>query len=673
MKRIQKAIMLIAFLSSQSALAETEVEKKLNAAFDPQIFSLSKRKERSFDATAANYVLSGDDIRRSGATSIPEALRMVPGVQVARMDGNKWAISIRGFNRQFANKLLVMIDGRVVYTTLFAGTVWDVQDYVLEDVDHIEVIRGPGGTIWGPNAVNGVINIITKNADSTRGSYVSQIVGDQDKSITEARFGAATASNDSYRVYAKRADRGGVNRANTNQLNNDGMRREQAGFRYDISSIQDSAISIHGDMSHGVAQNYFATLPDRNDKTSNAANFVMNWDKKISNKSSFMLNGYFDYDLSKMPVLKREAKTLDIDFQHFYNFTKDNQFIWGAGYRSIRDNIKYDQDSQGVVPISYYPADRNDQWLTGFIQEKYGIIPDKFYVTVGSKFLRNTFTNFEYQPNIRLAYYPERRQTIWASVSRAVRTPTRGESDITLLNAVGSTPGQRNLVLNQGSPNFTSEKEVAYELGYRFQPIRKLSFDLSTFYNQYSNLRTFEPTVHGIYSPIASNMGSGSSQGFEFSSKWQATRDWKLEGSYEYFKMRLKINPNSGDNRSIIAGSDDLKNAEGQTPQSQVKLRSFYNITPNIEFDNVFYYVDKLSKGVSGSSLNGATGPTVNRAIPAYTRFDTRIGYAYTPNLNLSVGIQNLFDRNHSEFKKALYNYQTELGRTFYFRAVWQH
>ncbi len=657
MKRFLGAL-LVVFMLSQSSWAETETEKKNNAAFDPQIFSLSKRKERAFDAAAANYILSSDDIRRSGATSIPEALRLVPGVQVARMNGNSWAISIRGFNRQFANKLLVMIDGRVVYTTLFAGTFWDVQDYALEDVDHIEVIRGPGGTVWGPNAVNGVINIITKNADLTHGSYVSQTVGNRDTSITEARFGAATASNDSYRVYAKKSVREGLEKANRTGENNDGIKRDQVGFRYDISSIRDNNISIHGDASRGVAQNYFATLPDRNDKDSNNANLVVNWDKKINNKSSIMLNGYFDYDQFSLPVLKRAARTFDLDFQHFYNFSKDNQFIWGAGYRTIKDDIGYSPTSAGVVPISYYPTRRNDQWFTGFIQEKYGLIPDKLYVTVGSKFLRNAFTDFEYQPNIRLAYYPERRQTLWASASRAVRTPTRGERDVTI------TAGTSSTVLIQGSPDFVSEKELAYEAGYRFKPTSRLSFDLSAFYNQYSSLRTIEPVV-------ADNQGRGNSYGFEFSSKWQATRDWKLEGGYEYFKMRLTTLPGSRDSRSILAGSDELQNAEGQTPRSQIKLRSFYNITPNIEFDNMLFYSESLSKGLQSNPGYGSTKK--DTAIPGYTRFDTRLGYAYTPSVNFSIGIQNLFDKRYTEFKNALYNNRTEVGRTLYFKMVWQH
>lgn len=661
MKKLQK-ILLVTFFLSQSAFAETEAEKKINLAFDPQIFSLSKRKERAFDATAANYILSNDDIRRSGATSIPEALRMVPGLQVARMDGNKWAITIRGFDRQFSNKLLVMIDGRVVYTTLFSGVFWDVQDYALEDVDHIEVVRGPGGTIWGPNAVNGVINIITKNADITRGVYVSQIVGNQDTSITEARFGAATAANDSYRVYAKKSVRNGLNQSGNGQKNDDAVRRDQAGFRYDVSSIKDNTISVHGDISRGIAQNFFVTLPDKNDKDSHNANFVVNWDKKISNKSSVMLNGYFDYDQFSFPVLQRTARTLDLDFQHFYNFSKDNQFIWGAGYRNISDVIKSRESSNGIIPISYTPATRTDEWFSGFIQEKYGLISDKLYLTVGSKFLRNSFTNFEYQPNLRIAYYPERRQTLWASVSRAVRTPTRGERDVTIRS------GNTSTIVNQGSANFFSEKEVAYEAGYRFKPTSRLSFDLSTFYNQYSNLRTAEP-ISSV--PTANNKGHGSSYGLEFSTKWQATRDWKLEGSYEHFKMRLGIESTSRDDQSILAGSDDLQNAEGQSPQSQFKLRSFYNITPNVEFDNMLYYSDHLSKGLGGTS--GTSTSTSNKALPSYVRFDTRLGYAYTPHLNFSIGIQNLFDQRHTEFKKALYSRQAEVGRTYYFKMIWQH
>ncbi len=674
MKKAHKFLAVSSFVISQFftnlSFAESDIDKKINLDFDPQIFSLSKRKERAFDATAANYILSGEDIRRSGATSIPEALRLVPGVQVARMDGNKWAITVRGFNRQFSNKLLVMVDGRVVYTTLFSGVFWDVQDYALEDIDHIEVVRGPGATIWGPNAVNGVINIITKNADATRGSYVSQIVGNRDTSITEARFGAATATNDSYRVYVKKVDREGLQKANDLGENHDGIKRDQAGFRYDISSIQDNKISIHGDVSHGTAQNYFNTLTYRNDKESSNANLVANWDKKISNKSSIILNGYYDYDKFSLPVLSRIAHTFDSDFQHFYNFSKDNQFIWGAGYREIRDEVDFRASGNGVIPIAYYPQKRNDRWFTGFIQEKYGLIPDKLYVTVGSKFLRNAFTDFEYQPNIRLAYYPERRQTIWASVSRAVRTPTRGERDITIRNAGSSS--SPSLVLNQGNSNYRSEKEVAYELGYRFQPVRRLSFDLTTFYNEYSSLRTFEPaSSSSSLNPTADNKGHGKSYGLEFSTKWQATRDLKLEGSYEYLKMRLGLESTSRDYASVLAGSDELYNAEGQSPKHQVKLRAFYNVTSQIEFDNMFYYMSNLEKGLQ--SAPGGTSTRTNVSIPDYVRFDTRLGYAYTPHVNFSVGVQNLFDKRYTEFKAALYNRQTEVGRTIYFRMMWQH
>ena len=660
-------ICFMSFSPVAGAVDDTTAEEKKGMAFNPQIFSLSKKKENAFDAASATYVLSSEDIRRSGATSIPEALRLVPGVQVARMSGNSWAISIRGFDRQFSNKLLVMIDGRTVYTQLFSGVSWDIHDYVMEDIDRIEVIRGPGGTIWGSNAVNGIINIITKSAVRTQGTYVSQIVGNQDKSITEARYGGALNNNkDDYRLYVKKAVRDGLDNYNTKGSNHDGNSQDRAGFRYDISSIKDSSISIHGDIFSGTASNYFTTLnnPNKNDKDSRGANVVVNWDKKLSKQSSFILNSYFDYDQFSTPVLQRSAKTFDVDFQHFYNSSKDNQFIWGLGYRQIADDIEESTMLNGVVPINYSPDRRNDQWFTSFIQEKFGLIPDKLYLTIGSKFEKNDFTGFEYQPNARLAYYPSRKQTVWASVSRAIRTPTRGESDINLKNANSDT------TLNQGSPTYGIEQLIAYEVGYRIKPTNKTLIDATAFYNQYSKLRTLEavgaiqPQAGGARIPIVSNLGHGESQGFEISGKWQVNNDWRMEASYDYLNIDLHISDNSTDRTSIIGAADGLQVAEGMSPKNQVKLRSFYNISPKIEFDNILYYVDNLPTA-------GTTFRTTG--IPSYFRFDTRLGYLPSRNLDLSVGIQNLLDQGHREFKAALYNNQTEIGRTFYVKAVWQY
>jgi len=651
-------IFFVSFSSVAVAVEDTTAEEKKSMTFNPQIFSLSKKKENAFDAASATYVLSSEDIRRSGATSIPEALRMIPGVQVARMSGNAWAISIRGFDRQFSNKLLVMIDGRTVYTQLFSGVSWDIHDYVMEDIDRIEVIRGPGGTIWGSNAVNGIINIITKSAVRTQGTYVSQIVGDQDKSITEARYGGTLNNKkDDYRLYVKKAVRDGLDNYTTKGNNHDGNNQDRAGFRYDISSIKDSSISIHGDIFSGTASNYFTTLnnPNKNDKDSRGANIVVNWDRKLSKQSSFILNSYFVYDQFSIPVLQRSAKTFDVDFQHFYNSSKDNQFIWGLGYRQIADDIEESTMSNGVIPINYSPDHRNDQWFTAFIQEKFALIPDKLYLTIGSKFEKNDFTGFEYQPNARLAYYPSRNQTFWTSVSRAIRTPTRGESDINLKAA------NTNITVNQGSSTYGIEQLIAYEAGYRIKPNNKTLIDATAFYNQYSKLRTLE-SIGGV--PTVANMGYGESQGFEISGKWQVTKDWRMEVSYDYLNLDLHISDNSTDDTSIVAATDGLQVAEGLSPKNQVKFRSFYNISPKIEFDNILYYVDNLPTA-------GTTYRTTG--IPSYFRFDTRLGYLPSRNLDLSVGIQNLLNQGRREFKAALYNNQTEIGRTFYVKAVWQY
>lgn len=659
------------FFSLLSVLAFSEAnaveERQEKFAFNSEIFSLSKKKESAFDASSATYVLSSEDIRRSGATSIPEALRLVPGVDVARIDGNKYAISARGFTRQFSNKMLIMFDGRILYTTLFSGVFLDIHDYVLEDIDKIEVIRGPGASIWGANAVNGIINIITKSAAQTQGIYASQIVGTQDKSITEMRYGGETKSEDHYRVYVKKVVRDGLDRvADSNGIagnNRDGMNNERAGFRYDINSISGSAISVHGDAYSGTAYNYFNGLnnPDKNDKDSRGGNIVVNWDKRISKKSSFSLQSYFDYDQFHIPVLQRSAKTTDIDFQHSYSFSKDNGLAWGLGYRNIIDDIE-ESDVNGSVPLNYSTDHRNDAIYSAFLQEKYGIIADKLYLTVGAKLLLSDFSGFENQPNARLTYFPSKNQTVWASVSRAVRLPTRGELDL------DAKAPNSSLTVNKGSSTFQSETVVAYEAGYRIKPNYKTLIDATAFYNDYSRLRTFEPTGAGG-TPTVANMGYGESYGFEITGKWQATKDWKLEANYDFLKMTLHLSDQSNDIYSLVGNSDSLEMAEGQAPQNQFKLKSFYNITPNLEFDNILYYVSGLP------TAGGSTTSTDRRlsGIPSYVRFDTRLGYLPTKNLDLSVGVQDLFNQTHTEFKPALYQRRTEVGRTAYVKIVWRY
>jgi iron complex outermembrane receptor protein len=633
-----------------------DAEDKLNLAFNPQVFSISKKKESSFDSASAIYVLPSEDIRRSGATSIPEALRLVPGVQVARLNNNSYAITIRGFERQFSNKLLVMIDGRTIYNTIFSGVFWDEQDYVLEDIDRIEVVRGPGGTIWGANAVNGVINIITKNSAQTKGFYASQIVGNKDRSITELRYGAENKSKDNYRLYAKTSYRKGLNQYGSNADNNDVNFNHRTGFRYDVTSIKNQTISLKGDIYKSLAKNYFINLnnSNENNKSSDGANLLFGWDSKISKKSKTTLNSYIDYHLINTSSIKRIAKTFDIDFQHFYSLSSKNQITWGLGYRQMQDNIQLDPHSTAHL-ISYSSQWRNDELFTGFLQEKLTV--NDFIFIIGSKFEKNDFTGFEFQPNAKLIYYPSRNQTLWTSVSRAIRTPNRGDDDVKINTSNGQT------TIYTGSDTFQAENMIAYETGYRIKPTYKSMIDVSTFYNQYTRLRTWEGPSNS--SAIAANMGKGNSHGFEVSGKWQATDKLLLEISYDYLKLKTSLRHSSTDSTSITSSFDSLKISEGQSPRNQLRLRSFFNITSNLEFDNIFYFVDSLPTG-AGNMAN-------QKGLPSYLRFDTRIGYQPNKAWDLSFGIQNLLNQRHREFKPSMYNRQIEVGRMFYAKIVWQY
>ncbi len=641
---MRREILLFTTLFSFASMISNEVfakDSSNNSGFlNSDFFSLSKKKENAFDAPSAIYTLSSEDIRRSGATSIPEALRLVPGLQVARIDGNKWAISSRGFNRQYSNKLLILIDGRTIYTSIFSGAFWDNQDYVIEDIDKIEVIKGPGGSIWGANAMNGIINIITKSASETQGTYLSQTNGNNDRSISEARFGGKTSDSDSYRLYAKRAVRGAFKRAANGQDNDDGISTDRAGFKYDIMSLKDSSVSIHGDFFDGTSQNYFSTLnnPQKNDKKSNGGNLVVNWNKTISKKSSLIVQSYFDYNSLDIPVLAINEKTVDFDFQHFYNFTTENQLTWGLGYRNIQDSIKESQVSLSTAPyypIQYYPNSRNIEIYSAFIQDKIGLIANELYLTLGSKFEVNDLTGFEYQPNARLTYYPSRNQTLWAAVSRAIRTPTRAEDNVEIRSSPTS-------VVNKGSNTYRSENVVAYELGYRIKPTLKSTIDIATYYNDYSKLRTFD----GVNSvPTATNNGYGETYGFEISSKWQALDFWRLEASYDFLKANLHLNGASNELATARNG-DPLEQSERTSPRQQFKIRSLLNISSQYEFDNMVYYVDSLPKAGSATTAN-TTNQTkyYGTGIKAYTRWDTRLGYVVNKNFDVSVGIQNVLNK----------------------------
>lgn len=678
MKNISKIFVLL-FLAYSFTLNAQEKQDKTSSKtlFNFDIFSLTKKKENAFDAPSSVYVLSSEDIRRSGVTSIPEALRMIPGVQVARIDGNKWAVSIRGFNHQYSSKLLIAIDGRVIYTPIFSGALWDNQDYALEDIEKIEIIRGPGGSIWGANAMNGIINIITKNAAETQGTYVSQITGNNDNSITEARQGGKLLGDlNSYRVYAKHANREGFTKLNDGTTNNDGSTNasgsrgnndgivsNRAGFRYDISSVKDSSISLHGDFFESNSKNYFDSTTvgglNDSDKKSKGGNFVGNWSKTISNKSSFNLQAYLDYSQNDIVnIIEINERSIDVDFQHFYSFSRNNQFAWGIGYRNLYDEVKPSTVGSGAdefYPLVYNPTERNINIYSAFIQDKVGLINDELFLTVGSKFEINEQTGFEYQPNARLTYYPSRDQTIWTAVSRAIRVPTRAEDGIDVKIAP-------DLTATKGNPSSLAETVLTYEVGYRIKPTNATLIDVAVYQSEYSRLGTFDSVNDLNGTPTAANNGRAKTFGGELTGKWQVTDSWRLELGYDFLRMNIKLNAQANENDSINAlNVDKLVYFEKMSPKNQFRLRSFLNVTPKMEFDNMLYYVDSLPDKTQ-----------TEEGVRSYIRWDSRLGYLATKNVDLSVGIQNILDDRHQEFNAGLFNNKVEVGRTYYIKAALQ-
>lgn len=623
------------------ALANDSVDELLNMSFEDfnniKVTSVSKKPEDPFEAAAAIYVLTADDIRRMGATSIPEALRVVPGIEVNRMDANKWAITSRGFNSQFSNKLLVLMDGRSVYTPLFSGVYWDVQDTVLEDIARIEIIRGPGAALWGANAFNGVINIITKDARSTQGSYVSALAGNEDRFIGSARYGGKVNDSLYYRFYAKHADRDASETLNGLDANDDWY-VSRGGFKVDWDKTHQDKLTFQGDVYSGLERQFYY-LPGTSgttegDEAFRGGNLTGKWEHRFENGSDATLQLYIDHIERNISILDQERTTIDVDFQHVWDVNARNQVIWGLGYRHFWDDLD-EKTISGTTYLSYVPEDSHNNLYSGFIQDKITLVEDRFYLTLGSKFEHHYFTGFEVQPNARVTWTPDEKQTIWGAVSRAVRTPTRGENGITLVGIPG--------VLNQqGSPDYASENLIAYEIGYRVQPHWRVMLDATAFYNDYDELRIFESD--GGINLVADNGGHGEAYGFELASRFSMTRNWNLYANYSFFTLDTHLDPN----RSEVAFQ--LEVDEGRSATNRFNLMSRVNLPYNLELDNNLMYVDNLS------SIN----------IPNYIRFDTRIGWKPKKGLEVSLVGQNLFDSYHQEFTPSLYSVASEVQRSFY-------
>ena len=623
--------------SSTNSVADLSLEDLVNL----KVTSVSKKEERLDDAAAAIFVLSNDDLHRSGATTVADALRLVPGLQVAAIDSGDWAISARGFNSQFANKLLVMIDGRTVYSPLFSGVYWDAQQVFLDDVDRIEVIRGPGATVWGANAVDGVISILSKSARDTQGDLVYGGGGDEHLALGGARYGGKINEDTYYRVYDTYQLNDNFEFAN-GQSANDSWDINKAGYRVDHYTHNDGQMTWQGDGYTGDLDNH--------DGSMYGFNTLGRWTQRISDRSSYEVQAYYDHTYRNDTLAEVALDTADLSLQHTFGLGECNDVIWGLGYR-FTDSQLFKANSPAITILRHELA---VNLFSAFVQDELKIIPDKLTFTAGTKVEHNDFTGFEVQPSARLMFKPTENQTVWAAVSRAVRTPSEAESKEFITFALGAPvvgPGGGLYVPTfVGNTQLKSEDVLAYELGYRIQPGRRVSVDVATFYNNYSELVGQVPTGFTPGVPVGTetvqpeNTLQGQSYGGEAVVTYAATDFWRLSASYSLLLTHLRGQP------TTVAKGDELN-----APTHQVVLRSSCDFTRSLSLDADLRYVDNVQE------------------VPAYVTADVRLSYRPTPNWELSVVGQNLLDDHHPEQASTIGAPTVEVPRGFYGKVTWRY
>ncbi|MFC1735783.1 TonB-dependent receptor plug domain-containing protein [Candidatus Hydrogenedentota bacterium] len=641
----------------EKTVADDLTKMSLEDLMDIEITSVSKKKEKLHEAASAVYVITREDIRRSGAKSIPEAVRLAPGVQVARLNSGRWAITVRGFNDVYAQKLLVLIDGRTVYTPLFSGVYWDQQDVLLENVDRIEVIRGPGATLWGANAVNGVINIITGSAKNTQGGLLLGGAGNEERAVIGFRYGSKVGDDLYWRFYAKYFDRNGFpNDFGRDRADN--WHSSQMGFRIDWDVSEIDLLTFQGDIYDGRAGQTLTTpvlFPPimrtfDGDIDFTGGNLLGRWTRTYSEESEMALQLYYDHTLRRDSVFRERRHTVDLDFQRRLPWGERNEITWGLGYRYTTD------ETSGSFVFAIDPDDKSDKLFSAFLQDRITLIEDRLRFTLGTKIEHNEYTGFEVQPSARLMWTPTERQSLWAAVSRAVQTPSSSHHDMRI-NIV-----RFPLVLLSilGNDDVDAEDLIAYEIGYRFRPTERVSLEATGFYNVYDSLRTQEPGEPFFeFSPlpprlvipfVTDNKMDGDVYGFELSTKWQAMENWQLSANYSYIRTSFELDGSSGDTNS--------KGLYSVNPRHQISVRSFLSLTHNLEFDVMAYYVDNIASS--------------DFDVPSYVRVDARLGWKPRDNLKLSFGVKNIFDKEHREFDRNNGVNPTNIERSCYAEIVWR-
>ncbi len=605
-------------LSSPSPLSAQPIQTASNAWQDLKrlsieelaqidVTSVSRRSEKLAETAAAVSVINRDQILRSGLTTLPEVLRLADAIDVARVNSSTWATSLRGFTTNPANKLLVLMDGRSVYSLLTSGTFWDAEDTVLNDVDRIEVIRGPGGAVWGPNAVNGVVNVITKSAASTIGDYVSVAAGSDEHVYAVGRHGGSMGRG-AYRIFGKYRQHGAQVLTDTGANAGDPVQLGQAGFRMDSSPAGATSWVLEGEAYRGTDG-----FSDRPDGDLAGGNMVGRWNRMFSDSSAFQAQFYYDGTYRNVPRQFTEHRhTFDFDAQQQIK-TGRHDLVFGGEMRFSRGK------DVGVAGFIFDPEVRTNSLLSASVQDQIALAGNTVFVTVGSRFDRNDYTGIEVQPTVRARWSLDARQTLWGAVSRAVRLPTRLDTDLRLID-----PATSRITLT-GSEGFESEEVVAYEAGYRIRPMPLLSIDVATFVNRYDRLRSTELTSTPQPLIVLANLLNASTSGIELAGTVQALPPWRIHGSYSYLHKNLSFDPGS---RDVYRGT-----VEGNDPAYLLSLQSWLDLPGHTAVDALFRRV----------------GTRPDPVVPAYSELDLRLGWMPKPQWDVSVVGQNLLHAHHSE------------------------
>jgi iron complex outermembrane receptor protein len=616
-------------------LEELAAEPVLVPLLDRQVTTTARQDSTIGRSPVAISVLSSETIRRSGARSVMEALRMVPGLHVARINTNAWAIGSRGFNGQLNNKMLVQIDGRAVYTPLFAGTYWDVQDLLLEDIDRIEVIRGPGGSLWGDNAVNGVVNIITKSSAATVGSYAEVGGGTDERAFAGARAGVALGDDGYARFWAKTYRRD-VTRLDPGRDSTD-EQQGRGGARADFQLSKNDLVTVQGEIYDGETD--LADLGLEEDFQ--GGHLLGRWQRNLSENSQVSVQAYYDRAERSDAVLDQLVETWDFDLQHNLVAGR-HRLVWGLGLRQVADELR--GKFLGDATIRYEPQDTDYATVSGFVQDEIALAEERLCLTVGTKLSHNDFSGFEFQPTARLLFLPSSGTSLWASVARAVRTPTRVDQDVVIASDDPNFPFEFRSRLDD------AELLLAWELGGRAQLGERTAVDVALYYNDYENLTStrlaFEAAAPTMPFLVSDNGNEGAGYGGEISLTHRPSDALEFTAWYSYLELALDNGPSE-----VFPNSDDL--IEGASPCHQAFLMASWDLASALQVDTLLRYVDRL--------------PTFE--VPAYLTADLRVAWQAREDLELSVVGRNLFERSHAEFGSEI---ATEIQRGAFVMVRWQ-